>query len=182
VNPTPASDAPAPVRVLHDGEFLQLLRDAHWEYVRRQRASGAGFIVAITDARELVLVEQDRIPLRRRVIELPAGIIGDSAATQDESAAVSALRELEEETGFRGTHTRALCQGPVAAGMTSEIGYFTQVLGLTRVGPGGGVEGEDITVHVVPLAGIEDWLAAQQAARAVLIDPRIYIALHFAAR
>lgn len=172
---------PSAPRTLHDGQFLQLLRDGHWEYVRRQRASGAGFIVAITELRELVLVEQYRIPLHRRAIELPAGIIGDSAQTAGESAERSALRELEEETGFTGTHTRALCHGPVAAGMTDEISWFTQVCGLRRVGPGGGVDGEDITVHVVPLAGIEAWLQAQ-AARGVLIDPRIYIALYFASR
>ena len=169
------------MRPLHDGQFLQLLRDGHWEYVRRQRASGAGFIVAITEARELVLVEQYRVPLHQRVIELPAGIIGDSVQTAGESAERSALRELEEETGFVGTHTRVLCHGPVAAGMTDEIGWFTQVLGLRRVGEGGGVEGEDILVHVVALAGIEDWLQAQ-AARGMLIDPRIYVALYFAAR
>lgn len=174
---------PHPIRTLYEGEFLKLRRDAHWEFVSRQRASGAGFIVAITDARELVLVEQERIPLgRQRVIELPAGIIGDSAATADESAELSALRELEEETGFRGTHTRLLCHGPVAAGMTSEIGYFTQVMDLERVSDGGGVEGEDITVHVVPIDGIEAWLTAQAAARGALIDPRIYIALYFAQR
>lgn len=174
----PTPDAP---RTLHDGQFLKLLRDGHWEYVRRQRASGAGFVIAITEARELVLVEQFRVPLRRRVIELPAGIIGDSAATAGESAEASSLRELEEETGFRGREAHLVCHGPVAAGMTDEIGYFTRVTGLQRVGSGGGVEGEDITVHVVPIAGIESWIAAQEA-RGLLVDSRIFVALYFAAR
>lgn len=170
------------IRTLHDGEFLKLLRDRHWEYVRRQRSTGAGFIIAVTDARELVLVEQFRIPLQKRVIELPAGIIADSAATADESAEASALRELEEETGYRGTQAHILCSGPVAAGMTDEMGYFTQVSGLQRVSAGGGVDGEDITVHVVPLDEVEAWLAQQHSQRGVLTDPRIFIALHFARR
>lgn len=168
-------------RILHDGQFLKLLRDGHWEYVQRQRSTGAGFIVAVTDARELVLVEQFRIPLGRRVIELPAGIIADSVETHGESVESSALRELEEETGFRGTRARVLCSGPVAAGMTDEIGYFTEVSGLTRVNAGGGVDGEDITVHVVPLAQVEAWLDHQRA-HEVLVDPRIYLGLYFASR
>lgn len=175
------STSPGAARTLHDGQFLKLQRDGHWEYVSRQRASGAGFIVAITDERELVLVEQYRVPLHRRVIELPAGIIGDGDSSADESAEASALRELEEETGFVGSSTRALCHGPVAAGMTDEIGYFTQVFGLRRAGQGGGVEGEDITVHLVPLAGVEAWLDAQ-ATRGVLVDPRIFVGLYFAGR
>lgn len=168
-------------RTLYDGEFLQLLRDGHWEYVRRQRSTGAGFIVALTDDDELVLVEQFRVPLQQRVVELPAGIIADSLATADESAESSALRELEEETGFRGTRAQALCSGPVAAGMTNEMGYFTRVTGLQRVHAGGGVEGEDITVHLVPRTTVDGWLQ-QQLARGVLIDPRIYIALYFVQR
>lgn len=170
------------VRTLHDGQFLKLLRDRHWEYVRRQRSTGAGFIIAVTEARELVLVEQFRIPLGRRVIELPAGIIADSVETQGESVESSALRELEEETGFRGSQARVLCSGPVAAGMTDELGFFTEVTGLVRVHEGGGVEGEDIAVHLVPLIEVEHWLDRQRQTRQVLIDPRIFIALFFATR
>lgn len=166
------------VHTLHDGEFLKLRRHHHWEYVSRQRSTGAGFIIAVTDAQELVLVEQFRIPLGKRVIELPAGIIGDSAETTDESVESSALRELEEETGFTGAQAEILCEGPVAAGMTSEIGYFTRVSGLERVGPGGGVDDEDIKVHIVPIDTIESWIADKRQ-EGLLIDPRIYIALYF---
>lgn len=172
----------AEVRVLHEGEFLKLLRNAHWEYVQRQRSTGAGFIVALTDAQELLLVEQYRLPLQQRVIELPAGIIADSAATADESAEASALRELEEETGYRGRRTQVLCSGPVAAGMTSEIGHFTRVFDLVRVGDGGGVDGEDIRVHRVALDSVERWLGEQTTTRGVMIDPRIYVALYFLRR
>lgn len=177
----PPVPPPAAVRVLHEGEFLRLLRDAHWEYVQRQHATGAGFIIALTAERELLLVEQLRLPLRRRVIELPAGIIADSAATAGESVQASALRELEEETGYRGSRAQIVCHGPVAAGMTSEIGWFTRVHDLQRVGDGGGVEGEDITVHRVSLSQVDAWLADRQA-DGILVDPRIFIALYFLGR
>src|SRR3546814_3074292 len=93
---------------LHRGKFLRLVRDRHWEYVTRVNSSGAGFIAALTDAGEVVLVEQYRLPLHARTIELPAGMIGDEDAFRDESIEASTMRELEEETGFRGTQAEIL--------------------------------------------------------------------------
>src|SRR3546814_19847313 len=61
---------------LHRGKFLRLVRDRHWEYVTRVNSSGAGFIAALTDAGEVVLDEQYRLPLPARTVELPAGKIG----------------------------------------------------------------------------------------------------------
>lgn len=171
----------AEIDELYRGKFLRLVRDRHWEYVTRVNSSGAGFIAALTDTGDVVLVEQYRLPLQARTIELPAGMIGDDAAFQDESIEASALRELEEETGFRGTHAQILTSGPVAAGMTSEMLHLVRIRGLQRVGAGGGVDGEDITVHLVPLAGIDDWLRGKQA-EGLLIEPRIYAALYFLAR
>lgn len=167
------------IRTLHDGEFLKLLRDGHWEYVERQNARGAAAMVAITQEREIVLVEQYRIPLHARAIELPAGIIGDSDAFRDETIESSALRELLEETGFQGRSARLVCSGPTAPGLSSEFSNLVLVTGLTRVHAGGGVDGEDITVHVVPLAQIDEWLEGQRA-KGLLIEPRIYAGLYFA--
>lgn len=169
------------IKTLHDGEFLKLLRDGHWEYVTRQNASGAVFVVAVTLQDELLLVEQTRIPMQARTIELPAGIMGDSAQHAAESAEQSALRELLEETGYQGHSAHLLCAGPIAAGLTSEVSYYVQVEGLRRVHDGGGVEGENIHVHSVPLAQIEPWLQARRA-EGLWVDPKIYIALHFIRR
>lgn len=167
------------IKTLHDGEFLKLLRDRHWEYVERQNARGAAAMVAITQDREIVLVEQYRIPLHARAIELPAGIIGDSDAFRDETIESSALRELLEETGFQGRSARLVCSGPTAPGLSSEFSNLVLVTGLTRVHAGGGVDGEDITVHVVSLAQIDEWLEGQRA-KGLLIEPRIYAGLYFA--
>ncbi|HEY9544613.1 MAG TPA: NUDIX hydrolase [Solimonas sp.] len=166
---------------LHRGKFLRLVRDRHWEYVTRVNSSGAGFIAALTDAGEVVLVEQYRLPLHARTIELPAGMIGDEDAFRDESIEASTMRELEEETGFRGTHAEILMSGPVAAGMTSEMLHLVRIRGLQRVGAGGGVDGEDITVHLVPLVQIDSWLREKGKA-GLLIEPRIYAALYFLQR
>lgn len=169
------------IKSLYRGEFLEILRDRHWEYVRRTKANGAVVIIAVTDAGELVLVEQTRIPLHGKSIELPAGITGDSAAFADEAFESAAHRELLEETGFRAEHAEIVLQGPTAAGMSSELLTFVRMHTLTRVNAGGGVDGEDITVHLVPLAHVHSWLQGKHA-EGYFIEPRIYAGLWFAAR
>jgi ADP-ribose pyrophosphatase len=166
---------------LYRGKFLELKRDGKWEYVARTNSSGAVFILAITDRDEIVLVEQHRIPLGGATIELPAGMVGDEPDFSGESLLDSALRELEEETGFRAARAELLLSGPVAPGLTSEILHLVQAHDLTRVHAGGGVDGEDIRVHVVPLREARGWLQ-QQAAAGKLVEPRIYTALHFASQ
>lgn len=166
------------VRVLHEGEFLRLLRSGTWEYVQRTRSTGAVHVVAVTEAQELILVEQYRVPVRARCIELPAGIMGDAAAHQSESAEQSGLRELLEETGYEGSAARLLCRGPNAPGLTSEFSNLVLATGLKQVHSGGGVDGENITVHAVPLAQIQEWLRRKQA-EGLLIEPRIYAGLYF---
>ena len=162
---------------LHRGRFLELLRDGKWEYVQRVQAHGAVFVLAVTDARELVLVEQYRVPVQERTLELPAGIYGDDESAHGETAEQCALRELEEETGYRGEAAQLLLSGPVAPGLTNEIMYLVRVAGLTRVHAGGGVAGEAITVHTVPLADVRAWLERKRA-EGFQVEPRIYAALY----
>ncbi len=169
------------IETLHEGRFLRLRRNGTWEYVERPHSSGAAFIVAVTAARELVLVEQYRKPLQANTLELPAGMIGDDAAFRDEGVEASALRELEEETGFRGARAERLLSGPVAAGMSAEMLHLVRIHDLTRVHAGGGVDDEDITVHLAPLDGIDDWIARKRD-QGLLIEPRIYAGLYFLLR
>ncbi len=161
------------VETLHEGEYLRLLRRGRWEYVERTNASGVAVIVAVTDANKLLLVEQYRDPVARRVIELPAGLVGDLQA--DEPLAEAARRELIEETGYAARTIEIACTGPVTAGLANETHSFCIARELERVGPGGGDASEDISVHAVPLAGIDAWLAAR--ADQVAVDPKIHIGL-----
>src|SRR5580698_7827446 len=66
-------------------KFLALIKEGHWEYVDRVNATGAALIVAVTPEEKLILVEQYRIPVHVRTIELPAGIIGDEPGNGGES-------------------------------------------------------------------------------------------------
>ncbi|MGH8530106.1 MAG: NUDIX hydrolase [Nevskiales bacterium] len=167
-----------PVEILATGRFLRLVRKGHWEFAERVNSHAAVFVVAVTPARELVLVEQHRIPLGRSTIELPAGLLGDEARHSEEPPEACALRELEEETGFRGKRAQLIVEGPVAPGLTSERLYLVRCYDLERVHAGGGVGGENITVHTPRLDSIDTWLAEQRRA-GLEIEPRVYAALYF---
>lgn len=169
-----------PLEVLHRGRFLELRKQGRWEYVARYGANGSVHVLAITDERELLLVEQYRVPVQSRTLELPAGVIGDEAAHRGESPESCGARELEEETGYRPAQVSLLQVSPSAPGLSSEIQHLVRAEGLTRVGPGGGVDGENITVHRVPLAGLSQWLAEAAERHGILVDHRIHAALYVA--
>ncbi len=169
------SPAPSEPSVLASGRFLQLLRADGWEYVERIRSRGAVLVVAVTDDGKLLLTEQFRIPVRARVIDLPAGLVGDEDG--NESLFEAARRELEEETGYSAEKFETLAAGPSSAGLASEMVTFVRAGRLTRIGPGGGVGHEAITVHEVPLADLDGWLAEQRN-RGCLIDVKLFAGLY----
>ena len=159
---------------LWQGRYLEVRREGTWEYAARRGNMGAAVILAITDAREIVLVEQYRVPHGVRSIELPAGLIGDTDA--HDTAIAAAARELREETGFEAAHWQDIGSFATSPGMSSEMFQLFKATGLTRSGPGGGVDGEDINVHVVPLAALPDFLVRQRAL-GLVIDCRLVLAL-----
>lgn len=166
------------IQLLYEGQHLRLLKDGRWEYAQRLSNRGAVFVLAVTAERELILVEQYRVPLHARTLEMPAGILGDEESHPDETPESCALRELEEEAGYRGGRARLITVGPVAPGLTSEILYLVLAEDLKRVSAGGGVGGEDIIVHTVPLDRVRSWLDDKRKA-GLLIEPRIYTGLYF---
>jgi ADP-ribose pyrophosphatase len=170
-----------PPRELCSGQFLRLIAQGHWEFAERTTATGAVAIVAITDDRRIVLVEQFRIPLGCSVIELPAGLAGDVAedelAGPADSLAKAAHRELLEETGYDASNVRQLMTGPTSAGLTNELVTFFHATGLRRIGSGGGGGDEAITVHQPPLDELDAWLA-QRVAEGQAIDPKIFSGLY----
>jgi ADP-ribose pyrophosphatase len=159
------------------GRYLSMLERNNWEFVSRSNASAVVALVAVTADQEIVLVEQFRKPVDARVIEIPAGLVGDHE-DPDEPILLAAARELEEETGYAAEKMELLMECPSSAGMSDEVITFIRASGLTRVGPGGGDASEDIETHVIPLTEVDDWLAAQQAA-GMSLDPKVFTALYW---
>ena len=162
-----------PVETVWAGRFITVKKQGSWEYVARARGIQAAVILAIDDG-DVILVEQYRVPLGQRCIELPAGLVGDEE--EGESVELSAARELEEETGYRPDHVEPLGYFHSSPGMVSEGFTLVRATGLTKVSDGGGVPGEDITVHRTPLAGIVDFIAAKRA-EGLAIDVRLMMLL-----
>jgi ADP-ribose pyrophosphatase len=162
----------------YQGRYLNLIERDGWEFASRSNASDVVVIVAVTLEREIVLVEQFRRPVNAPVIELPAGLVGDLHHEPEESVLDAALRELEEETGYKAAKLEVAMACPSSAGMTDEIVTFILATGLERVGPGGGDDSEDILVHVVPLSQIDRWLLRKQQ-QGTPLDPKIYAGLYW---
>ena len=142
-----------------EGRFIAAKRRGKWEYVSRTRGVSAAVILAVDDG-HAILVEQYRVPVGAMCIELPAGLVGDEEEGEEVEAA--AIRELEEETGYRADRMVNLGRFNASPGMSSEGFTLLRADGLTKVDEGGGVAGEDILVHRVPLSDLPAFVQAKR--------------------
>ena len=147
-------------------KWLSVKREGPWEYVSRVGGVSAVVIVAEHDG-QLILVEQYRVPLGRACLELPAGLVGD----EDPRATVedTAIKELEEETGFTGERVERLGDYYSSPGMASEGFTLVRVHGVR---PTGMAPEEGITVRLVPVDGVRDFVADARE-RGVAFDVKL---------
>lgn len=163
-------------QIVWAGKFVTAKVKGKWEYVSRSRGIKAAVILAIDEADHVLLVEQFRVPLGKLCLELPAGLIGDDDSTPDEDAATAAVRELEEETGYTAARMELLGEFYSSPGMVSESFTLLRAHGLSQIGPGGGTDGEDITVHRVALSALPQFIETARA-RGLGIDVRLLMLL-----
>ena len=148
--------------VLYEGDWLRLVRRGRWESCERTHGQGmAVIVIAVTPDDAVLFVEQYRVPLGARTIEMPAGLVGDDH--DHDTLEDAARRELIEETGWEPGTVDVLLIGPTSSGMSNERIAFVRARGLKKVGAGGGVGSEDITVHAVPRHQAPAWLMRKHA-------------------
>ena len=161
-------------RVVYEGRYQRMVVRGTWEYSERTHAGGlAAIIIAVTPDDEVLFVEQFRVPLQARTIEMPAGLVGD--ITAGESIEASAIRELEEETGWTADHAEVLMIGPTSSGASSEKIAFVRATGLRRVGEGGD-DSEDITVHSIARDRAAAWLV-EKMGQGYELDAKLWAGL-----
>jgi ADP-ribose pyrophosphatase len=164
-----------PLEVMWEGKFVRALRRGKWEYASRANDIGAVVVLAEYDGKT-ILVEQLRVPLGRRCIELPAGLVGDQDANATPES--TAIKELEEETGFTADRVERLGDFYASPGMLSEGFTLVRAHGVRRIGEGGGDENEDIKVHLVARAEIPNFIDLKRA-EGLGIDVKLLLFMNF---
>ena len=152
-----------------EGKYLRIVTDDRWEYVERVGGMTAVVIVAMHDGK-YILVEQERVPLGRRCIELPAGLVGDEDNLGIEA---TALKELEEETGFIAERVERLGEFHSSPGMVSEGYTLVRAHGVRA---GGTKADEPIDVHLVAPDDMADFIAGKRA-DGLAVDTKLLLLL-----
>lgn len=166
-----------PAQVMWQGKYLRAMKAGRWEYASRTNDVRAVVILAEHDGK-LILVEQQRVPIGSRCIEFPAGLVGDE--DRDATIEQTAVKELEEETGFTAARIERLGDFHSSPGMVAESFTLVRATGLSRIGDGGGTEHEDIVVHLVERARFMDFIARCRA-RGIAVDAKLLLLHDFAA-
>ena len=164
-----------PVEVMWEGKFVRALRRGHWEYASRARDIRAVVILAEHDGK-VILVDQPRVAPDCRCIEIPAGLVGDHDPTATVES--TAIKELEEETGFTAERVERLGEFYSSPGMLAEGFTLVRAHGVRKVGEGGGDENEDINVHLVSRADIPNFIE-QKRAEGFGVDAKLLLLLNF---
>ena len=168
-------DDDAPLQTMWEGKYIRAMKRGRWEYVSRTNNVGAAVILAEHEGK-VILVEQYRVPVGARCLELPAGLVGDEEAHATVES--TAIKELEEETGFTCDRVERLGDFHSSPGMVAESFSLVRAHGVRKIGEGGGTEHEEIEVHLVAREDIPAFIAERRAA-GVAVDVKLLIFMNF---
>jgi ADP-ribose pyrophosphatase len=101
-------------------------------------------VIPFTDDGRIVLVEQFRHAVQRITLEFPAGVVEDG-----EDPVRAALRELEEETGYRAASAELLVEFDPDPAIQANSVQLIVARGCTADGERHQDHGEDVGVRLV---------------------------------
>ena len=145
-----------------------------WEYVDREGLRPAALVAArLVPSGDLILVRQERAAMGGPTVEFPAGLVDEGETVEQ-----AALRELREETGYRGRAGRVSPVLATSPGLTSERAYLVELEipegDRENAAPSAQPdEGEQIEVLRVSMAEALDRLAELSRA-GLVIDSRVW--------
>lgn len=159
-----------PAKCEWEGKYIRIMTRGSWEYVERRGGVSAVVILAEYEGK-VILIQQSRVPLGgRQSLEMPAGLVGDE---DDKGVEETAVKELEEETGFTADHIERLGEFFASPGMLSEGFDLVRAHGVR---PCGGPVEEGIETHLVERERIGEFVAAKRA-EGVAIDTKLLLLL-----
>ena len=148
-NNDPFTEKTVSSKLLHQGKSFAFYSDqvelpdgrqAQRDYVHYPEAVA---ILPLLDDGRVLLIRQFRYSIGKVLLEVPAGKIDDPTEAREKAA----LRELEEETGYRATKIQYLFSHYPAVGYSSETIHSFIATGLqkTAINPD-----EDENIEIAP--------------------------------
>ena len=119
-------------------------------------AGHAAVILPETDNGEFIMIKEPRTPIGKTVIAFPAGMIEDGESEEE-----GAIRELEEETGYRAGSIKKLREVYPAIGYSNERVNIFLAKDLVKTQRHLD-ETEDIEVIKIPIKEIKEMLDRQE--------------------
>ncbi|MDN7244096.1 NUDIX hydrolase [Planococcus shenhongbingii] len=134
---------------IYEGKIINLkvdevsLPNGHTSKRELVEHPGAVALVAITEDNKIIMVEQYRKALERTIIEIPAGKIEKGEAPE-----YTAMRELEEETGYTADKLVLIQSFSTSPGFADEVIHLYAAEGLKK-STSGAVLDEDEFVELM---------------------------------
>lgn len=160
----------------YEGKFIRVVKRNGWEFVERKNVSGIVAIIAVTNDNNLVLIKQYREPLQKFVIEIPAGLVGDTDSK--ETVETAARRELMEETGYHAKTIEEIGTFSISPGISTELLTYVVATNLEKRGKGD--DTEQIETFELPVSTVAVQLLEMAKQGDVLVDAKIFASLTFA--
>lgn|SRR5690606_3750512 len=166
-------------KVIYEGKVVQLQVDdvllPNGKEAKREliKHPGAVAIIPITKDKKIVMVEQYRKPLEKSIIEIPAGKL-----EKGESPEITAVRELEEETGYTTKKLTKVTSFYTSPGFADEIMYIYVSDELEKLDfPPALDEDEFVEIHELTLAEAKQYIQEQRIHDAKTIYAILYLEL-----